>query len=93
MTITKHGFNMLLENELTYFAHLEGVISSVDELASAEVTKTPHSYIFRVSPSTPAYTQVLLRAILDFHSLLNLRLDLSKSIKKSSTISFTIHLD
>lgn len=92
MTIIKHGFAILLENELTYFAHLEGVISSVDELASVEVTKTAHSYVFRVSPSMPVYTQSLLRAILDFHSLLNLRLDLSKSIKKSSTISFSIEI-
>ena len=90
MRIVKHGFGILLENEITYFGHLEGIISSVDELAEAEINKSVEHYTVRIVPSTPAYSQPLLRTLLDFHNLLGIRLDLSKSIKKNSTIAFTI---
>lgn len=90
MIFLKHGFDVLLENEITYFAHLEGVISSVDELASVEVINNPTSYVFRITPSTPAYSQMLLQTLLQFHRLLGIHLDLSKSIKKTSTISFIL---
>lgn len=93
MTIVKHGFtSILLDNEMTYFAHLEGVVESVDELATMEVYKNPESYMFRVTPSVPLYSQPLLKSLLEFHSLLGIQLELSKSIKKNSTISFLIHM-
>lgn len=92
MTITKKGFSVLLENEITYFGHLEGIICSVDELASVEIIKSPTSYMFRIVTSTPLYSQPLLKSLLDFHRLLNIELKLSKSIKNNSTISFIISL-
>ena len=94
MKLVKRGFTSILrENEIVYFAHLEGIVDSVDELASVEVHKNPQSYMFRVIPSTPQYSQPLLKSLLDFHSLLGIQLDLSKSIKNSSTISFLIKLN
>ena len=90
--IVKHGFHILPENEIAYFAHLEGIIESVDELASVEVIKNPSSYLFRIAPSMPIYSQTLLQSLLDFHTLLGIHLELSKSIKKNSTISFIISL-
>jgi hypothetical protein len=91
MTLVKKGFtSVLLENESTYFQHFEGIVDSVDELASVEVIKNPSSYMFRVTPSTPMYSQPLLKMILDFHRLLGIHLELSKSIKNNSTISFVI---
>lgn len=92
MNIVKHGFDILLENEITYFSHLEGIISSVDELANAEVYKNSNTYSFRISTSTPVYSQPLLVSLLEFHTLLGITLDLSKSIKKISTITFKINL-
>ena len=93
MIVVKNGFSVLPENELTYLGHLQGVIESVDELSTMEVTKSPDTYIFRITTSTPAYSQPLLKSILDFHSLLNIHLELSKSIKNNSTISFVISLN
>lgn len=91
MIIHKKGFGAVMpENEITYFGHLEGIISSVDELANVEVVKNPSSYMFRITPSTPMYSQPLLKSLLDFHRLLGIHLELSKSIKNSSTISFVI---
>ena len=81
------------DNEIAYFAHLEGIISSVDELSILEITKNPNSYHFRLAASLPKYNNMLLEEILKLHNLFQIRLDLSKSIKSSATITFEINLD
>ena len=81
------------DNELAYFAHLEGIISSVDELAIMEITKNPESYHFRIATSVPAYNEMLLQEILKLHNIFQIKLDLSKSIKSSATIVFDIELN
>lgn len=80
------------DNELAYFAHLEGIISSVDELSIVEITKNPNSYHFRIATSVPRYNEMLLEELLKFHNVLQIKLDLSKSIKSSATIVFDITL-
>lgn len=80
------------DNEETYFAHLEGIISSIDELSTMEITKNPKSYLFRIAPSLPKYNEMLLQEILKFHNLFQIRLNMSKSIKTSATIVFEIEL-
>ena len=93
MEIVKKFFPKILsENDANYFAHLEGVISSVDELASVQITKNPHSYVFRIATSVPMYTQPLLQELLKFHNLYKIKLNLSKSIRTSSTIFFEIEI-
>ena len=82
----------MLDNELAYFAHLEGIISSVDELSTLEITKNPGSHHFRLAASVPRYNEMLLEELLKFHNLLQIHLDLSKSIKSSATIVFDITL-
>lgn len=81
------------DNELAYFAHLEGIIDSIDELCTMEVTKNPHSYHFRIATSVPKYNEMLLQELLKFHNLFQIKLDLSKSIKTSATIVFEINLE
>jgi hypothetical protein len=94
MQINKKFFpNVMKENELAYFAHLQGIIDSVDELSTLEVTKHPDSYHFRLAPSLPMYNNMLLEEILKLHNMLNIKLNLSKSIKSSATINFKIHLE
>jgi hypothetical protein len=80
------------DNEIAYFAHLEGIISSVDELSTLEITKNPNSYHFRLAPSLPKYNEMLLQELLKFHNMFQIRLSLSKSIKSSATITFEIDL-
>ena len=80
------------DNEIAYFAHLEGVISSVDELSILEITKNPNSYHFRLAASVPRYNEMLLQEILKLHNIFQIKLDLSKSIKASATIVFEINL-
>jgi hypothetical protein len=94
MQINKKFFPVvMLDNEEIYFAHLEGIIDSIDELAIMEITKTPTSYHFRLAPSLPKYNPMLLEEILKFHNMFHIKLDLSKSIKASATINFQIVLD
>jgi DNA-binding phage protein len=94
MQINKKFFpEVMQDNEIAYFAHLQGLIDSVDELSSLEITRNPHSYHFRLAPSLPKYTELLLEEILKFHNMLQIRLILSKSIKASAVISFEINLD
>lgn len=93
MDINKKFFpEVMQDNELAYFAHLEGILSAVDELATLEITKNPHSYHFRLAPSLPMYTEMLLEELLKFHNMLQIRLVLSKSIKSSGSIAFEINL-
>ena len=93
MTINKRFFpEVLQDNEMAYFAHLEGVINSVDELSSLEITKNPHSYHFRLAPSLPRYNELLLEEILKLHNIFQIKLNLSKSIKSSATLVFSIEL-
>ena len=93
MQVNKKFFPQVMQdNEIAYFAHLEGVISSVDELSTLEITKNPLSYHFRLAPSLPMYNEMLLQEILKLHNLFQIRLNLSKSIKSSATIVFEINL-
>ena len=93
MEISRKFFpKVLLDNEEVYFAHLEGVINSVDELSSLQITKTSGSYDFRLAPSLPKYNNMLLEEILKLHNIFGIRLELSKSIKSTGTIMFKIDL-
>ena len=94
MQISRKFFpEVMQDNEIAYFAHLEGVISSVDELSILEITKNPHSYHFRLAASVPRYNNMLLEEILKLHNIFQIKLDLSKSIKTSATIVFEISLE
>jgi hypothetical protein len=81
------------DNDEVFLAHLEGVISSVDELCSLEITKNPDSYRFRIAASHPMYNNMLIEEILKFCNMFQIRLDMSKSIKTTSVITFEINLE
>jgi len=89
----KHFPKLMQDNDETFLAHLEGVISSVDELCSLEITKSLESYKFRIATSLPKYNNMLIEEILKFCNMFRMRIDMSKSIKTSSVITFEINLD
>ena len=88
----KKNFTILPDNDIVYFQHLEGILSSSDELAATEVVKNPKSYTFRIVPSLPKYSQTILKQLLDFHNLLGIRMNISKSIRKTSIIQYEIEI-
>ena len=81
------------DNDMNYFNLLKGILESVDELASLEVSKMPTTYNFRLIPSMPKYTNTLIQELTKLHNLFHLKLDLSKSIKSSSVIIYKIEHD
>lgn len=93
MEINKKYFNILSENEKNYFAQLQGILESVDELCSLQITRAPDHYNFRLAPSVPRYTNNIIKELIRFHNMLHIRLDFSKSIKTTATINFKISLD
>lgn len=93
MTVSRKFFpEVMADNDEAYINHLIGVIEAVDELSSLEITKTPTSFHFRLAPSVPKYNPILLEEILKLHNLFHIRLNLSKSIKSSATLVFSIDL-
>jgi hypothetical protein len=89
----KHFPRVMQDNDEIFLAHLEGVISSVDELCSLEITKSLESYRFRIACSLPKYNNMVIEEILKFCNLFHIKLDMSKSITTSSVISFEINLN
>jgi hypothetical protein len=93
MQIIKKDFPTILkENELSYFSLLEGIINSVDQNSCMEVRHTPHSYIFRVSPSMPFHINSLVEEVNKLHTLLNIHVEYGKSLKNAGIMSFSIEL-
>lgn len=94
MQIHKKFFpEVMQDNETMFFAHLEGIIDSVDELSVMEITKKPVAYHFRLAPSLPKYSNMLIEELIKFHNMFGIRMDMGKSIKTSATITFKINLD
>jgi hypothetical protein len=94
MYIKKKFFPYILkENTKNYFAQLEGVISSVDELCSLQITYTETKYIFRLAPSHPKYMNILIEELIKYHNILGIRLDFSKSMKTTAIILFKLNLE
>lgn len=91
MEVSKKYFpKIVLDNDNVFLEHLKGIIESTDEFAKMEISKTPEALHFRIVTSLPKYTIPLLEEILKFCNFYKIRLDLSKSIKSSGTLSFNL---
>ena len=88
----KHFPEILKDNDEEYFLRLIGIVESIDELSSLQITYRGDSYHFRLASSHPKYNNNLLVEILKFHNLYGIRIEMSKSIKTSGTIAFNINL-
>jgi hypothetical protein len=94
MEINRKNFPSInLDNDEVFFQHLIAIVDSVDELCSLEITKLSNSYRFRIAASLPKYNNMLIEEILKFCNMFNIRVDMSKSIKTSSVITFEISLE
>lgn len=93
MELIQKGFPQVMnDNEAQYFIVLRGIIESVDNLSSMEVRKNPHSYNFRLAPSNSKCTDLLISELIKFHNMLNIHINLSKSIKSCGSLVFEIDL-
>lgn len=93
VVIRKYFPDTIPDNEEMYFSHIKGILESVDELSSLQISKLSSGYHFRISASIPTYNNMLIKEITKFHNILGIKLDFSKSIKSSGTLSFHINLN
>jgi hypothetical protein len=94
MIVEKKNFPKIMRNnDELYFAHLIGVLEAIDELSSMLILRDGNKYIFKISPSIPKYTNLIIDELFKFHNRYNIRLDMSKSIKTTATIAFKIDLE
>jgi hypothetical protein len=85
------GFNRILEdNEEHYYRLLDATISSIDHLSNTTIVKKPSSVSIRIAPSSPSFSQSILQEILSLHNLLGVKLILSKSMRTSSVLNFSV---
>lgn len=85
--------SVILDNDEVFFQHLIAIVDSVDDLCSLEITKLSDSFRFRIAASLPKYNNMLIEEVLKFCNMFNIRVDMSKSIKTSSVITFEISLE
>jgi len=94
MIVEKKNFPKIMRNnDELYFAHLVGILEAIDELSSMLILRDGNKYIFKISPSIPKYTNLIIDELFKFHNRYNIRLDMSKSIKTTATIAFKIDLE
>jgi hypothetical protein len=89
----RHFPSVNLDNDMVFIQYLIAVVDSVDELCSIEITRNVDSYRFRIASSLPKYNNMLIEEILKFCNLFHIKLDMSKSIKTTSVITFKITLE
>jgi len=93
MEVSRRNFpEIMLDNDEIFINNLIGVIEASDELCSLEIVKKENKFHFRVAPSIPQYLEPILYEVLTFINLFGLRLELSKSMKASSTVTFDIEI-
>lgn len=94
MEVQRRGFpEIISDNDEVFIQMLIGVVGSVDELSHVDIMKTPYHLGVRVAPSTPVYFNNLLQEILKLNNMFNIRIEMGKSMKKNSTITFNIKIN
>lgn len=92
MEIVYHDLPILRENDRSYFKVLEAVINSVDELSILEIRRNMENFSFRIAMSSTVYITPLMQELINLHNLFRIKVDFSKSIKSSSSLSYKINL-
>jgi len=82
--------SIIEDNETTYYSMLQAIVESNDHKAIIRITKKLSAINVRISPSHPEYLRQLIEEMKQFHTLYGIRLEFSKSMKKTCNINFDI---
>lgn len=88
----KYFKEIIPDNEAIFIGKLLGTIESVDEFSCVQISRLSNAIHFRIAPSTPQYNDPLLKEVLNFHNMFGIKLDLSKSIKTTAVLDFSINI-
>lgn len=80
------------DNEANYYSTLQALVESLDHEGIIRITKKIQAINVRISPSHPQYLRELIEEMKQFHTLYGLRLEFSKSMKKTCNINFDISI-
>lgn len=93
MQVVYHFFPQIVnDNDEVFLSQIKGVIEAIDEFAALEISKFPEHYNFRIVPSLPKYNNLLIQELVNFHNLFHIKMDMSKSIKSSGSLTYKINL-
>jgi hypothetical protein len=92
LVIRKFFPSVMQDNDSIYLASLQGALEAVDEFSEMEIVRTPTTYNFRLIPSLPKYTNILIEELIKFHNIIGIRMNMGKSIKSTAVITFSIEL-
>jgi hypothetical protein len=82
----------LQENEMAYFGHLQGIVSSVDLDAGIMVTRRSEDVSVRISPSDYPHFHPILENVKRFHRIIGIEVEFSKSMKAGQNIFYVIKI-
>ena len=93
MEVTELNMPRILpDNEVQYIETIKGILSSIDPLCTLQITRKISAYNFRIAPTNSEVINNIFRDIQSFNTMLNIRVNFSKSIKSSSVIAFDIEV-
>lgn len=76
------------DNDAAYINHVQFLVEAIDENASLTVTQKLDSVGFKVIPSDKKLKPFIIKNIRKSHYKLGLKIDFSKSVNTTDSISF-----
>lgn len=92
MRVIFKDVSLIPDNDNNYFHLLESVINTKDELSTLEIRRNLNSYNFRIAVSAKEYLIGLIEELNNLHNLIGIKVDFSKSMKSTSSVSYKINL-
>jgi len=91
MTVAFVNFPAIIaDNDIVYYTNLRAFIESIDHESTLRITKNLQGINVRISPSRPIFLSPLIEQMKAFHTMYGIRLEFSKSMKKTCNVSFDI---
>lgn len=80
--------SLMMDNDAAYINHVEYVVRSIDEEAKLTVMQRLNSLAFKIIPSNQQLKPFIIKAIRKTHYKLDLKIDFSKSVNTTESITF-----
>lgn len=92
MQLSRTGLGILSDNEESYLSLLTALVESEDYHAQVAVVRGHETFHFRIIPTRSGAVDPIMASLNYLHNLLQLYVTFSKSIRRTSVVSFTLAL-